>query len=85
MGTWAYSYGFTNSQALGELAKQYIEAGVDGKNFRRKFKKEDLVNAYNAATPGATWNGKMCIRDRPRCAGRGDPPETPLCRSGAKL
>ncbi|HJA07936.1 MAG TPA: DUF3798 domain-containing protein [Candidatus Mailhella merdigallinarum] len=59
MGTWAYSYGFTNSQALGELAKQYIEAGVDGKNFRRKFKKEDLFNAYNAATPGATWNGSF--------------------------
>ena len=32
---------------------------MDGKNFRRKFKKEDLFNAYNAATPGATWNGSF--------------------------
>lgn len=59
MGTWAYSYGFTNSLALGELAKSYIEQGVDAKNFRRKFRKEDLFNAYNAATPGSTWNGNF--------------------------
>ena len=57
MGTWAYSYGFTNSYGLGELAKTFLDQGVDAKTFRRKFKKDDLVKAYNAATPGATWNG----------------------------
>lgn len=59
MGTWAYSYGFTNSYALGELAKSLIDQGVDAKNFRRKFKKEDAFAAFNAATPGATWNGNF--------------------------
>lgn len=59
MGTWAYSYGFTCSYALGELAKDFIEKGVDAKSFRRKFKKEDLVAAYNKACPGATWNGNF--------------------------
>ncbi len=57
MGTWAYSYGFTNSYALGELAIKYLNEGVDAKTFRRRFKPEDLYATYNAATPGATWNG----------------------------
>lgn len=57
MGTWTYSYGFTNSLALGELGKKLVESGVDAKNFRRKFKISDLFDAYNAATPGSTWNG----------------------------
>lgn len=57
MGTWAYSYGYTNSVALGMFAIDLIEDGVNGKNFRRKFKKDDLFAAYNAATPGSTWNG----------------------------
>ena len=57
MGTWSYSYGYTNSLALGEYAKTLIEKGVSAKNFRRKFKIEDLFAAYNNATPGSTWNG----------------------------
>ncbi len=57
MGTWAYSYGFTNSLALGEMAIGYINKGVDAKTFRRNFKAEDLFAAYAAATPGAQWNG----------------------------
>ncbi len=59
LGTWAYSYGFTNTLALGELAKSYIEKGVTAKNFRRQFKFDDMVAAFNAATPGATWNGNV--------------------------
>lgn len=59
MGTWAYSYGFTNSLALGELAKSYIEQGIDAKNFRRRFKLEDVFAAYNTATPGSTWSGNF--------------------------
>jgi hypothetical protein len=57
MGTWAFSYGYTNSLALGEYAKTLIEKGVDAKTFRRKFKLEELFAAYNNATPGSTWNG----------------------------
>ncbi len=59
MGTWAYSYGFTTTFALGEYAKTCIEKKVSAKNFRRAFKREDLVAAYNGATPGATWNGTV--------------------------
>lgn len=58
MGTWTYSYGFTNSLGLGELAIKYAKEGVTGgRSFRRNFKKEDLFAAYNAATPGSTWSG----------------------------
>ena len=28
-----------------------------GRSFRKAFKPEDLFDAYNAATPGSTWNG----------------------------
>ena len=58
MGTWTYSYGFTNSLGLGELAIQYAKEGITGgRSFRRHFKKEDVFAAYNAATPGSTWSG----------------------------
>ena len=59
MGTWAYSYGFTTTFALGEYAKSCIEKDVSPKNFRRHFKREDLLAAYNGATPGAKWNGTV--------------------------
>ena len=59
MGTWAYSYGFTTTLALGEYAKSCIEKDVTPKNFRRNFKREDLLAAYNGATPGAKWNGTV--------------------------
>lgn len=50
-GTWAYSYGFSTSAALGEFAKRIIEGTAKIDN------KEDLMNAYNKYTPGAKWNG----------------------------
>jgi hypothetical protein len=59
MGTWAFSYGFTTSLALGEYAISLAEKGVDAKNFRRHFKQEDVFAAYTAATPGAAWSGNM--------------------------
>ena len=59
MGTWAFSYGYTNSVALTEVGQQMVKAGVDHKNFARKFKKEDLFAAYAKATPGAKWNGSF--------------------------
>ena len=51
-GTWAFSYGFTNTAALGELAKRVIEKKAD------LTKLEDVLAAYNKYTPGASWNGK---------------------------
>ncbi len=59
MGTWAFSYGYTNSAALTEFGIQMVKAGVDHKNFARKFKKEDLFATYAKATPGAKWNGSF--------------------------
>ncbi len=50
-GTWAYSYGYTTTAALGELAKRVIEGKAKLDNM------EDLMSAYNKYTPGAKWNG----------------------------
>ena len=51
MGTWAYSYGYTNSAALAEFGKRIVEgtAKLDSK--------EDLMACYAEYTPGAAWNG----------------------------
>ncbi len=59
MGTWAYPYGFTTTLVLGEYAKTCVEGNVTPKNFRRSFKREDLMAAYNSATPGAAWNNTI--------------------------
>lgn len=53
MGTWAYSYGFTGSEGLGEFAKGVL----DGKY--KKDSKEDLLKAFASVTPGAEWNGSL--------------------------
>jgi hypothetical protein len=54
-GTWAFSYGFTNTAGLGEFAKRIIdgEAELDSLN--------DLYAAYGEFTPGARWNGGRYI------------------------
>ncbi|PIE54575.1 MAG: hypothetical protein CSA35_05215 [Dethiosulfovibrio peptidovorans] len=57
MGTWAFSYGYTNSAALVEFGRQCVDNGIDHKNFRRKFKLNNLFAAYSELTPGAQWNG----------------------------
>lgn len=59
MGTWAYSYGYTNSVALVEFGRQCADNGIDHKHFRRKFKLADLSAAYSEATPGSQWNGNF--------------------------
>jgi len=52
-GTWAYSYGFTQSAALGQHAINCIkgESTVDSL--------ADLFKAYNKFCPGAKWNGSF--------------------------
>ncbi|HOO64600.1 MAG TPA: DUF3798 domain-containing protein [Synergistaceae bacterium] len=59
MGTWAYSYGFTNSVGLGELGIELVKNGITHQNFKRAFKPEMLFEAYANASPGATWNGSF--------------------------
>ena len=53
MGTWAYSFGFTNTAGLGEHAIRVIE----GKSELLKF--DDILKAYEKFTPGAGWNGSL--------------------------
>jgi hypothetical protein len=50
-GTWAYSYGYTTTAGLGELAIRVIEGNASLN------KLSDLMAAYNKFTPGAEWNG----------------------------
>ena len=57
MGTWAYSYGYTNSVALGQLAKDLIEKGVTPETLKLKVK--DVAEVYSKFTPGAMWNGSL--------------------------
>ncbi len=54
LGTWAFSYGYTNSVGLVELARRVIdgEAQLDLKS---------LVAAFEKYTPGAKWNGSYYV------------------------
>lgn len=51
MGTWAYSYSFTNTAGLVEFAKRVVEGKAELYSFA------DLLSAYEMFTPGARWNG----------------------------
>lgn len=51
MGTWAFSYGYTNSVALAEFGKRIVEGKAKLDN------KDDLMACYGEYTPGAAWNG----------------------------
>lgn len=55
MGTWAYSYGYTNSAALAEYAKRVVEGSAEMGSFK------DLMAAYEKYTPGAKWNGSYYV------------------------
>ena len=51
MGTWAYSYGYTNSTALIEFGKRIVEGKA------KLNSKKDLFACYEEYTPGTKWNG----------------------------
>lgn len=55
MGTWAYSFGFTTTQALAEYGKQIVEGTMSRNN------KADVIRAYSIFTPGANWNGSHYV------------------------
>lgn len=57
MGTWAFSYGFSTTQALIELGKRMIESGENMLNT------EDVAKVLSEMTPGAEW-GATVYRDR---------------------
>lgn len=52
-GTWAYSYGYTNSAALAQHAINVVNGDSE------LLKMSDLMKAYNKYTPGAKWNGSF--------------------------
>lgn len=54
-GTWAFSYGFTNTAGLGEFARRIIDGEA------RLDRLSDLYAAYGEFTPGAKWNGGRFI------------------------
>lgn len=53
MGTWAFSYGYTNSVALAEFGKRIVEGKA------KLNSKKDLMDCYATYTPGAKWNGNF--------------------------
>ncbi|MGE5551929.1 MAG: DUF3798 domain-containing protein [Bacteroidota bacterium] len=55
MGTWAYSFGYTTTAALGELAKRVVEKKASLK------KMKDVMAAFAKYTPGAEWNGSYYV------------------------
>lgn len=55
MGTWAYSFGYTTTQALAEYGKQIVEGTMQKRN------KADILRAFSIFTPGANWNGSAYI------------------------
>jgi hypothetical protein len=50
MGTWAYSYGYTQTAGLTEFGKRVVEGKAKIDSLK------DLVDCYNKYTPGAKWN-----------------------------
>ena len=55
MGTWAYSYGYTTTQALVEYGRQVVEGSMQKENLT------DILKAYSIFTPGANWNGSNYV------------------------
>jgi hypothetical protein len=50
LGTWAYSFNYTQSAALVEFGKRVVEGRASIDSFR------DLIDCYNKYTPGSKWN-----------------------------
>ncbi|HOO75681.1 MAG: DUF3798 domain-containing protein [Thermotogae bacterium] len=55
MGTWAFSFGFSTTAALGEHAKRVIEGYSDITDF------DSVMESYEKYTPGAGWNGSYYV------------------------
>ncbi|MEG0583934.1 MAG: DUF3798 domain-containing protein, partial [Cetobacterium sp.] len=55
MGTWAYSYNFSSTVALGNHIQDVIENGTDILDF------DSIKNTFEKNTPGAGWNGSAYV------------------------
>ena len=55
MGTWAYSYGYTNSCGLAEFARRVLSGEAKLESFK------DLVASFEKYTPGAAWSGSYYV------------------------
>ncbi|MGL4935973.1 MAG: DUF3798 domain-containing protein [Cetobacterium sp.] len=55
MGTWAYSYNFSVTLSLVDLAKEVIEGKAEIDNF------DALKSVLDKNTPGAEWNGSNYV------------------------
>jgi hypothetical protein len=55
MGTWAYSYGYTNSAGLTEFARRVLDGEAKADSFK------DLIASFEKYTPGAAWNGSYYV------------------------
>lgn len=60
MGLWAFSFGYSTTQALTELAKRCIEGKADFK------KLEDIKTIFGEFTPGAEWGASWYIDNENR-------------------
>ena len=55
LGTWAYSFGYTTTAALGEYAIRVLTHDAELLN------KDDIMDAFKKYTPGADWNGNYYV------------------------
>ena len=62
-GTWAYSYGYSTTASLGQLAMNAIEAIDRGERFDVTSLR-NIMRAYNKYTPGCNWNGSYYVDSR---------------------
>ena len=53
MGTWAYSYNFSTTEGLTDLAIKAIESG------NREFTLDKVLASLGEQTPGSKWNGSL--------------------------
>jgi hypothetical protein len=55
LGTWAYSFDYTQSAALVEFAKRVVEGKAKLDSFK------DMLDCYNKFSPGARWNASYYV------------------------
>ncbi|MDD7761658.1 MAG: DUF3798 domain-containing protein [Ezakiella sp.] len=60
MGLWAFSFGYSTTQALTELAKRCIEGKADFKSL------DDIKTIFGEFTPGAEWGASWYIDNENR-------------------
>ena len=57
MGTWAFSFGFSSTAALGEFGKGIVEGKYEIDEETETYKPEDIIECLDGMTPGTHWTG----------------------------